>query len=390
MKIGIVTFYQTDCNYGQLLQCYGLQQFLKGKGDHDVFLIRYEAEEGELYKSPLFAKLLLFSNPKLLFAAVRNKIKYRFDKKKIQKEKKTHPRYFDQFRAENIVVSTDSWQSGQELVIHPPDADIYIAGSDQIWSPRFLTRSHKGKKYYLKPYFLNFGNESTRRIAYAASFGTETVNDDFITEIHPLLKRFDFISVREKSGLAILSKSGITNAQWVPDPSFLLTAEDYRKLYRQHNIQKPTTKYCFFYILDLAHDIDIKKMILWAKRHLLSIVFVSGNLPSSKYANFYPTIYEWLQLIDNAEYVITNSFHGTAFSLIFNKNFAVIPHQADIGQSVSTRIDSLFEMFRIKPRWITNDGFSVLEETIDFVNVAKKLSEIDSWKNSFFDTILNT
>jgi hypothetical protein len=386
MKIGIVTFWLSEVNYGQQMQCYALQKHLKNLG-HEPFLIRYSQNDGIWYKDKLYKRLLRYLNPQKAIKITKYIIKTITQPRKVKQELAAHPRFFEQFRNKNIVQSSKIWLSSQDLIEDPPDADIYIVGSDQVWRPLLITRQIDRKKMYLTAFFLAFGGKNKKRIAYSASFGTEEVSSAYIKDISPLLKELNYISVREKSALKILELCGIHNGEWTPDPVFLLRSEDYRKLYKNAN-SAPAAKYCLFYILDLENEINIKKLFIWSKKNGWENIIISGNLPSPKYANCYPAIDEWLKFLDKAEYIITNSFHGTAFSLIFNKKFAVIPNKGSAAENLNTRIDSLFEMFEISPRWIKKGDFSVLDKEIDSLKITQTLDKIERWKTPYFNKIL--
>jgi hypothetical protein len=361
MKIGIMTFWWSNDNYGQLLQCYALQKYLHDAG-HDTYLIRYDPRN-DYVKTPVVNKILKAFNPFKLFAYIKYKLTYTIIKK-LNKQ-----RGFDEFRNNYIKQSEKIYYSYQGLLNAPPDADVYIVGSDQVWNPDWIENTIN----QVKAYFLGFGGVGKKRIAYAASFGKERVSDGFIKEITPLLKRFDYVSVREKSGLDICRQCGV-KAEWVPDPTMLLSVNDYRALYTNESMPRIEEPYCFLYMLGNTCDFSIKTIYDWAKKRGIEIIYVSGNLQYDKYEKMYTTIPKWLYYIDNAEYVITNSFHGTLFSLMFQKRFGVISlTERYIG--MNSRFDSLFETSEIKQRYIDN-SFEVLDTDIDWNKVNDRFKKI--------------
>jgi hypothetical protein len=363
MKIGIMTFWWSDDNYGQLLQCYALQKYLRDAG-HDAYLIRYDPRN-DYIKTPVWKKILKVFNPVKLSQFVYYKLKKLAVHKKI--EKTTDLRKFGSFRKQYIRQSEKIYYAYSKLNEDPPEADVYISGSDQVWNPDFL--SFKKNNNQVKAYFLDFVRTEKKRIAYAASFGKERAADDFIQEIIPLLKRFDYVSVREKSGLDICQRCGI-KAEWVPDPTILLSASDYRVLYSPINQPNDEGPYCLLYILSNTCDFSIKTIYDWARIKNIKVLYITGNLKYDKYDKIYATIPEWLYLIDKAEYVITNSFHCSIFSLLFQKRFGVIPLTRKFVE-MNSRFDSLFETFDIEQRFIDN-SFTVLDTGIDW----KKLEDI--------------
>uniref|UniRef100_UPI0026114D82 polysaccharide pyruvyl transferase family protein n=1 Tax=uncultured Treponema sp. TaxID=162155 RepID=UPI0026114D82 len=131
LKVGILTFWWSNDNYGQLLQCYALQKYLRDAG-HDAFLIRYNSQN-DFTRSPVFIRLLKALNPILLFKYLN----YRVNSRKSIVEAKLHDRHFEDFRNKYIVQSEKIYSSYSELKENPPEADVYIAGSDQVWNFSF-------------------------------------------------------------------------------------------------------------------------------------------------------------------------------------------------------------------------------------------------------------
>ncbi|MDR2409140.1 MAG: polysaccharide pyruvyl transferase family protein [Bacteroidales bacterium] len=361
MKIGIMTFWWSDDNYGQILQCYALQKYLRDAG-HDAYLIRYDPRN-DYVKTPFLKKVIKVFNPVKLSHFVYYKVKKIMFHDKI--EKTNYLRKFDCFRKQYMQQSKRMYYSYKELIEGPPEADVYIAGSDQVWNPDLL--SFKKTKNQVKAYFLDFGDGEKKRIAYAASFGKERLPDNFIQEITILLEKFDYVSVREKSGLDICRACGFDKVEWVPDPTMLLKASDYRALYANEPLSNIEKSYCLLYMLSNTYDFSIKVIYEWAKSKNLEIVYVTGNLKHDKYEKMYASIPEWLYLIDNAEYIITNSFHCSLFSLLFQKRFGIVPLTGSY-LGMNSRFDSLFETMEIRQRFI-DSSFTVLDTDIDWNKV---------------------
>jgi hypothetical protein len=370
MKIGIMTFWWSNDNYGQLLQCYALQKYLRDAG-HDAYLIRYDPRN-DYVKSSLWQKALKASNPVKLFSFFYHKIKKAVVYARI--EKANTLRRFKDFRCKYIEQSEKIYYSYKDLAEAPPEADVYIVGSDQVWN--FYGGHLETIRPQVKAYFLDFGAIRIKRMAYAASFGKAILKDNFIQEITPLLGNFDYVSVREKSGLDICRQCGFDTAEWVPDPTMLLKAADYRSLYHNEPLSNIEKSYCLLYMLSNTYDFSTKVIYDWAKRKALKIVYITGNSQYDKYEKIYATICEWLYLIDNAEYIITNSFHCSIFSLLFRKRFGVIPLTGGyIG--MNSRFDSLFEIFKINNRFI-DSSFVVLDTDIDWNKVGDTFKHIQN------------
>lgn len=360
MKIGILTFWWSNDNYGQLLQCYALQKCLRDAGQ-DAFLIRYDSRN-DFIRTPFILRCFKALNPVLLCKFLQHKI----NSKKLLEESKLNDRHFDDFRSKYIVQSETVYTSYNQLKENPPEADVYIVGSDQVWN--FYEYRLNQCRNLVHAYFLDFGNKQTKRISYAASWGKTALPHDFIKEISPLFKKFDYVSVREKSGINLCRKCGYDTAEFRCDPTLLLTAENYRSLYKEnYGTSKRKNPYLFLYMLNNTCDFDIQKVYEFAERKNLEVVYVTGNGKIDRYEKTFATIPQWLSLIDNAEYVVTNSFHCCVFSLIFGKKIGVVPLTKTLA-GMNSRIETLSEIFGIKPRWIMEDEggvFSVLEEEVN-------------------------
>ncbi len=352
MKIGVLTYWWSEDNYGQLLQCYALQKYLVEAG-HESFLIRYDSRN-DYPKLPQWRRVLKAMNPKALSSFIQIKI----HDKIIEKEQLDNTRCFSLFREIYLNKTDIIYRSYEELKKNPPQADVYIVGSDQVWN--YKTYPARGKNNVLRAYMLDFGPECVKRISYAASWGMSQIEESRIPEINRLLSKFAYISVREQSGVEICKKCGIAqNVDWVADPTMLLDAGIYRNLYVENDVRKPSSPYVLLYMLNNKHNFRIQKIYDFAKSKGLNVVYVTGNGVVDKRKKFFATIPEWLYLVDNAEYVVTNSFHCSVFSLIFHKQFAVVPLSGKHSE-MNARFDSLFNLWKIDRRYVSNDDLSAL------------------------------
>ena len=349
MKIGIMTFWWSNDNYGQLLQCYALQKYLWDAG-HEAYLIRYDYTLD--LSTPTYLKLLKGLNPYLLIRYLT----YRIKLIKLQKETITHNRNFDDFRKKYIRQSEVLYTTYSQLKENPPQADCYIVGSDQVWNFSLC----KGNFQVIHAYMLDFGSESTKRMSYAASWSMSSLSSKLIDEIKPLLQKFSYVSVREENGIELCRQCGYEDAEFVCDPTFLLEANTYRKFYQSENVQKQEQKYLFLYMLNNQCDFDIQKVYDFAAERKLQVVYVTGNGILDKREKYFATTPQWLSFVDNAEYVVTNSFHCCVFSTLFGKKFGVVKLSGKCS-GMNTRMESLFNQLEIEPRWLQED-FSVLDK----------------------------
>ena len=186
MKIGMITFWQSNDNYGQVLQCFALQQQLIKLG-HKPYLIKYVPPKKTIQTSAA-KKLWKLIQIYPIFLKLR----------KVQKAKqaqsfalKNRQRNFDEFREMHIITDGIIYHGLSDIQNNPPDADCYLCGSDQIWS--MLLDNDENQVFYL-----NFGGKNIKRIAYAASFGRDVYPMELNDKLHNMIVNFDAVSVREK------------------------------------------------------------------------------------------------------------------------------------------------------------------------------------------------
>lgn len=352
MKIGIMTFWWDQDNYGQLLQCYALQKYLRDK-NHEVFLIRYNYES-DIIKKQVVSYFLEVLNPIKVAKYLIKKIY----KTAVLRELRHNNRHFDDFRTHYILQSENIYPTYVALRDNPPEADCYIVGSDQVWNYWFTNE----KRFYnqIHAYFLDFGSKKTKRFSYAASWGVTSIPEKAAFEIAPLLKKFDYISVREESGVKLCADCGRKDAEWVCDPTLLLSAEKYREIYKENEIRKIEKPFLLLYMLSNQCNFNIQNVYEFAQRKNLEVVYVTGNGVIDGRKKYFATIPEWLYLVDNAKYVISNSFHCAVFCTIFHCQFGVVKLSGN-KLGMNTRFDSFFEQRGIGERYISDADYSVLD-----------------------------
>lgn len=315
MKIGIMTYWCWDNNYGSQLQCWALQQVLKRMG-HNPYLIRYDPTNDRV-PNPLWIKLFKAINPICLIRFIRRKMEEKFiasdaaiaDKK----------RGFADFREKYIESSEKVYISYEQLRDDPPDAACYITGSDQVWN-QYDCAAWKLANVN-RAYFLDFGAPEVKRLSYAASWGSKVLRNSNAAFVAPLLKAFSAVSVRESSGKALCAQCGRRDARVVLDPTLLLDAADYREIAAMPAFQLPG-KYILLYSLGNKSSVSDDDIIAWAKRRGKKVVYVTGNFKRTNYPQCQANTQEWLWLVDHAECVITNSYHCCLFSFVFGRPFA--------------------------------------------------------------------
>ena len=202
MKIGIITLWQSSDNYGQQLQCWALQQQLLKMG-HEPYLVRYDIDHrfgGQ--KQTLLKKLVKFA---LVYPAVKS-LQSKVERKREQKlldyvALRNKERHFEAFRNTELRLSNRLYANLKELRDNPPKADAYIVGSDQVWA-HLLSNPENAAMY------LDFGENNTKRIAYAPSFSMPNYPVKLKSLLKAKLSKFDALSVREQTGVAICQELG--------------------------------------------------------------------------------------------------------------------------------------------------------------------------------------
>ena len=346
MKIGIITFHWAT-NYGAVLQAYALQLFLTKLG-HDVKIIDYVP--GSYEKN--FIKCFFTKRPWLI-------------KKNILEFYKE--RRFINFREKKFNL-TDRYSSMQELKLKPPECDVYICGSDQIWNPSFTAG---GEGQTTTSYFLDFGNEKTRRIAYAVSFGCTEYLENIKRIVTPLLSKFNAISVREKTGCEIVRSMGFDNVSIMPDPTLLLSAKEY-----DENIDGSMcldNPFSFFYVIH-NHQCTIKRIEDYFRDKLSENIISTYRIRYSMIG-----INKWFSLVKDAKTIVTNSYHGIIFSIIYKKQFIAVPVEGALA-GMNDRIFTLLEQLGLQDRIVNNCEpsriTSLLSEPINWNYAEEKIQNL--------------
>lgn len=368
MKIAIINFHYTY-NYGAVLQCTALKQTLENLG-HEVEIINYrpfyQMQYYKRYPNPFRAAIVAMKKMKkdsaatrLIFSAkwfIRTILNYRN-----ANDRKELKNLFEPYLKRNFK-QTQLYNTYGELVKDPPKGfDAYICGSDQLWNPDVT--------WGIDPaYYLNFG-EDVRRIAYAVSpCGLDCKKYSY--EISKAGNRLDSISLREeekrKELLEIFKGKDILVC---PDPTLLLRSEDYSR----YEEPIPEKEYIAFYGFDDRNNNEtlMNKAIQLSKLTNLPIIDFSLDEFHWKYDKVEKVMVtpgEFLSYIKNGKYVVTNSFHGTVFSIVYNKEFYTLPKSG-----TSSRMVELLNRLGIERRILDNDKKDDAE--LDYTVVNHNLKE---------------
>lgn len=342
MRICILT-QPLHTNYGGILQAYALQTVLKRMG-HEVLT------EDRKYTPPRGLKLLinrLKSTVKTIL--VHTPFQHRFTRfNHILPSQIPHiQQHTDRF-IRKYISTTEPVYTKNKPMFRSYGFEAYVVGSDQVWRPMYSP--------CISNYFLDFTKgEQVKRVAYAASFGTEEweYTDEQTRECADLVQHFDAVSVREASGIKLCEKYLHTSAIHVLDPTILLEKEDYEQLARNEK-EPQSTGNLFCYILDAAKEKQDVIGLMADKCRLTPFTSMPKPrvyTPDTKFNledYVFPPVTRWLRAFMDAEMVVTDSFHGCAFSIIFNKPFWVIGNK----ERGLARFHSLLSMFGLEERLV--------------------------------------
>ena len=317
MRICTITCSNVD-NHGARLQTYALAKYLQDKGN-DVRVIDYRPQYLDPSYDVLYWPGLLIKEWAKFFLRFAQRIR----------SKKRHTS-FVAFSKKYIPLTEKIFHNVEELRSDPPEADLYVAGSDQIWNTFFPNGTDPA-------FYLDFGSEKIRRESFAASFATTTLRAGSESFVRDNLKRFDCISVRERSGIEILEGLGYTG-QIQDDPVFLLSSEQWDQISDRTGEGE---RYVLVY--DFFSDRQIKKKACSiAKEGKLRIYAICPFWQSYADKNYVTAGPEtFVSLVKNASMIVTNSYHAIAFSMIYRRHFIFVPRPDGLNERINDLLSRL-------------------------------------------------
>lgn len=384
-KVGIVSCYFKH-NYGSMLQAYATQQVLDNMGiENETINIDENVDFANGKKKYYMTQITNFT----FIKSKLGMIKLKFDKKlkkdlgkNISIRDKKYKEFEQKFRL------TAPYKTYAELTKKCKDYSSVLVGSDQLWLPVNVVADY---------YTLNWVPDNVNKISLATSFGVSTVPDKYKDSYKKFLNRIDNLSVRESAGVKLVSELSNKEATLVCDPTLLLTKQEWMEIQQEERIIKDKYILCYF----LGNNIEHRKFAERLKEKTgYKIVSLNHADEYVKYSDIFAdeTPYdigpaEWINLIRNAEYVCTDSFHGTVFSLINNTKFFTFERYSNKNSKVSTnsRIYSLLEIVNLKERILsgTENVEDVLKYNIDFDKVNIKLADFRNESKAFLEKALN-
>lgn len=367
MKIGILTFHMAF-NYGAMLQSYALSNYLTHCG-HEVEIIDYRLPAINKYYAKSTCKQLLkkkgFLGGSIRFIKRILTRYYTKDKKWLK---------FYRYMTKTLKLSNEQYDTASSL--ENLQYDAFICGSDQIWNSD-LTDG------FCKEYYLDFVRTNAKKIAYAASNGRSFLKKKEQVEILSLLKEFNAVGVREEGLANYLNYNCGVKAAHVIDPVFLLQKHEWELLTKRVKFQNYLLIYAFDedeLIYNVAKNIAQKKDL-----KIISLAYRKRkDLPESilQLTDCGPV--EFISLFKNAKYVCTTSFHGTAFSLIFRKDFYCFPHK-----QYGERTNSLLNCLGLSNRNVYTESDITSFESIDYTPIEEKMNDMIYKSKQFIKNALN-
>lgn len=310
--VAVMTLHNSP-NYGSCLQTYATQAVLSGIGVAPRIIDYYredaipENETDRALNGQLVKKMPIFRLPgvKALARIPVSRIVAR----------RAAP--LNEFRRSRLALTDHKYYSYEDLEADPPQADIYCTGSDQVWNSVW-------NKGFNKAFYLEFAPAEAKRIAYAASIGKSSLEEWEKAPMREALLKYSHISVREEEAVELLDSVGIQGAVPVIDPTLMLTREDWGQIASNKRI--PAQPYILIYQLNKNPEFDqyAQKLSKKLGLPLYRIAYGVHEKRRGEHTIVCPRVEEFLGLFLGAEYVLTDSFHGTAFSVNLGRKFVAI------------------------------------------------------------------
>lgn len=371
-RVGIVSCYFKN-NYGSMLQAYATKKILDNNNIPNETVnidsnIDFKKGKRKYYMTQVFN----FNFIKSKFGMIKMKFDTKFNKT-LAKNVSIRNQKYKEFRKEfNLSRSSNTYKDLVKLA-EERYSDVLL-GSDQLWLPVNVVADY---------YTLNWVPNNINKISYSTSFGVGNIPEKYNSLYEKYLKRINYLSVREKSGVDIIKNITNLDAELVCDPTILLTKEEWDEVTTKDRIIKDKYILCYF----LGNNIEHRKFVERLKEKTgYKIVSLNHGDEYVKYSDIFCDIApydigpkEWINLIKNSEIVCTDSFHGTAFSLIYNKLFFNFRrYSSNSKASTNSRLDSLLNIVEVgKERILTGleDIDEVLKYKVDFEKVNKNLNQ---------------
>lgn len=377
-KIGLVSVHNP--NYGSLLQTYALQTYLNEIGVNNEIILYTKKNDLRQIRRLMNVQLVLMK-----WRVVYRDIYCRFFYPDIAKSFSLRMKAFENFKKKYFKFSPNhiGWK---DLLTTNQDYDTFIIGSDQVWNPINI-----GTDFFN----LLFTEDDKYRISYASSFGVSSIPTSQIKKTKHYLERIQCLSTREKSGLEIIKRLTGRNAELVCDPTLLVDKNLWDRLKGKNRFISEKYIFCYFLGNNPEHRAFANRFKEYtgykivALQHLDELILSDITFADIKPFNVGPE--EFVNLISNAEFILTDSFHGTIFSLLYHKRFFTFSRfESSTQASTNSRISSLLELVGVRDHYIkaTASIENCLKLNINYDEVDNKIDSIRRKSREYLRTSL--
>ena len=359
-NVGIVTYYGN--NYGGCLQAYAIQQTIEILGFNTKILQVHVQLKGANHNCL-----------RAIWRVLRDPVSFLLRRKYIKEDTKNNilrNLAFDRFRSEflkfdnSFVLSVENQKVTEEF-------DIFVCGSDQIWNPNL---------YGVHPIWtLKFAPTNSKKVAYAPSIGISCIADEYVDEFRENLKDYDFLSCREQEGANLLSEIVGRKVDVVLDPTLLLSPKKWHQFSCPVEINH---KYIFCYLFgDYPYIQEVKQKIKnYLKLNVVCLPYNLRELKSDDIKLYDITPNQFVWLIENAEFVVTDSFHASVFSIKMSTPFVSLKRTSDKDKkNMNSRLYTLLKTVGLEERMLDESMVEnipdILESKINFDEANNRLSE---------------
>lgn len=385
-KIGIVSCYFQK-NYGSMLQAYATQKYFdKLNIQNEMINISGISKEIALSKMKFYFRNITDQG---MFRAKMNSVKHslrrKFKKGTFGKQIDIRNRMFENFCNKYYKISS-SYSSKDELSRACKDYSAIVVGSDQLWTPANIDADY---------YTLTFVPDNIPKISYATSFGVSVLPKYQREKAKKFLKRIDYISVRELSGQKIVEQLANRKCEVVCDPTLLFTAEQWMDIQKSERIINDRYIFCYFLGNNPEQREFVKRFKVATGFKIVALQHIDEYIKSDcDFADIAPYNIgpgEFINLIRNAEYIFTDSFHGSVFSILYGKLFFTFRRfEKSNSASTNTRLDTLLNRLGLKKRLLKSneDIFKSINSKIDYDKVNEELEAFRNESKQFISNAL--
>lgn len=343
MRVSLITLHRV-LNYGSVLQTFATSELIKRYGAETVEVVDYVRKKDPCAKKLENYGVFRLECEKRSVKGLSSKCREILYNLILKKSTVAFYHHCDSFLCQNVCLSERQYHSADELMLDPPDADIYAVGSDQVWN----NIHNEGVEF---PFFLTYAPVQSEKIALCSSLGIESPDKSYLNLLVNHLSTFSAVSVREVPTANLLNSEGITCSDLL-DPTLLYEAVNWEKKEEKCIVHEP-----YLLVYQFGNDKSINQIAdSIAKEKKLKVIHITFHKHQNVLKNgkciLTPSVPEFLSLIHHADFIVTNSFHGTCFSINFNKQFAIV-----LRNQFNVRMESVVERLGLSDRIVNIDNY---------------------------------